>query len=262
MGAPLAQPDVIAWLRKALARARGGRLAAQDRRALKLYGRLAQGTAIKTRVSALADYASRDWRSMRLYREREGTPWFEPTLQSRMAIYEETVAALAARAFPAGERAPDYAVQVSCTGYVSPHAIQRVVARRKWDSRVLHVGHMGCYASVPAAGMAANLVRGLAAAGRPGARAALFFAELCTLHLKPGANADEQVVVNSLFADGAIRFDVSASARPRSLELLASGEEILPGSGRDMTWRLRDSAFEMSLSREVPGLISGSVAGF
>jgi predicted naringenin-chalcone synthase len=121
---------------------------------------------------------------------------------------------------------------------------------------------MGCYAAVPAAAMAAKLARGEAASGRPRARVALFLAELCTLHLKPGASADEQVVVNSLFADGAIRFDVGAAPVPRSLALLDSAEEILPGSEREMTWRLQDSSFEMTLSRAVPARIGGAVAGF
>ncbi|UPT75116.1 MAG: hypothetical protein M0D55_05225 [Elusimicrobiota bacterium] len=127
---------------------------------------------------------------------------------------------------------------------------------------MLHIGHMGCYASVPAASMAANLVRGEAAGGMKRARAALFFAELCSLHLKPDAAADDQVVVNTLFADGAIRLDVSAEPQPRSFELLASGEAILPRTEKDMTWRMQDSSFAMTLSREVPALIGSQVAGY
>ena len=121
---------------------------------------------------------------------------------------------------------------------------------------------MGCYASVPAAAMAATLVSGEAAGGRKRARAALFFAELCSLHLKPDASTDDQVVVNSLFADGAIRFDVSSDPRPRSLELLSSAEVIVPGTEDDMTWRLQDSSFAMTLSREVPALIEAELSGF
>ena len=262
VGAPLPQARVAAWLKRALDRTRDGRSRPQDRRAAALYDRLGRGGAVAERVSVLADYRRRDWRRMDLFRPRPGSRWSEPPLQDRMAVYEARVLSLAARAFPKGERAPDYAVQVSCTGYASPHALQRVIARRGWDSRFLHIGHMGCYASVPAAAMAGRLVRAEAAAGRPRARAALFFAELCTLHLKPGASADEQVVVNSLFADGAIRFDVSASARPRALELLDSAETILPGSEREMGWRLEDSSFGMTLSRDVPRLIGGALPGF
>lgn len=262
LGAPLAQARVAAWLKRGLTRARGGRLDAQDRRALTLYDRFARGGAVESRATALADYGRRDWSEMALFRAAAGVPWHRPALQARMALYERTVLRLAGRAFPAGEPAPDYAIQVSCTGYASPHAIQRLVARRAWSSRVLHVGHMGCYASVPAAAMAAKLVRGEAATGRPRARAALLLAELCTLHLKPGANADEQVVVNSLFADGAIRFDVSPAPRGPALALLDSAEELVPGSEGEMTWRLQDSSFAMTLSREVPGLVGGAVADF
>ncbi len=262
VGAPLAQADIASWLKQALTRTRGGRLDVQDRRASSLYDRLGRGGAIQTRVSALADYSRRDWKKMTLFKAGADAPWHRPALQARMQVYEDAVLRLAGRAFRPGERAPDYAVQVSCTGYASPHAIQRVVSRRGWDSRVLHVGHMGCYASVPAAAMAAKIARGEAATGRPRARVALFFAELCTLHLKPGASTDEQVVVNSLFADGAVRFDVSAAPVPRSLALLDSAEEILPRSAREMTWRLQDSSFEMTLSRAVPALVGGAVADF
>ena len=262
VGAPLAQADIASWLKRGLTRARGGRLDAQDRRALALYDRFARGGAVESRATTLADFSRREWRAMKLFRASAGAAWHRPTLQARMAHFEKEVLRLAGRAFPAGEAAPDYAVQVSCTGYSSPHAVQRLVSRRGWKSRVLHVGHMGCYAAVPAAAMAAKLVRGEAATGRRGARASLFLAELCTLHLKPGANADEQVVVNSLFADGAVRFDVSAAPRRRSLALLDSAEEIVPGSERAMTWRLQDSSFEMGLSRAVPGLVGGAVADF
>lgn len=262
VGATLAQAEVAAWLKGGLTRARGGRLDAQDRRALTLYDRFARGGAVESRATALADYGRRKWAEMTLFQDSAGVPWHRPTLQNRMALYEKTVLRLAGLAFPKGDGEPDYAIQVSCTGYASPHAVQRLVARRAWSSRVLHIGHMGCYASVPVAAMAAKLVRGEAATGRPRARAVLFLAELCTLHLKPGANADEQVVVNSLFADGAIRFDVSLAPRGPALALLDSAEEIVPGSEREMTWRLQDSSFMMTLSREVPGLVSGAVAGF
>lgn len=262
VGAPLPQADIAHWLKRGLSRTRAGRLDVQDRRALSLYDRFARGGAVESRATTLSDFSRREWRAMKLFQGSADAEWHRPTMQARMAHYEKEVLRLAGRAFPLGESAPDYAVQVSCTGYASPHAVQRLVARRGWTSRVLHIGHMGCYAAVPAAAMAAKLVRGEAATGRPAARASLFLAELCTLHLKPGANADEQVVVNSLFADGAIRFDVSAEPQRRAYALLDSAEEILPRSEHEMTWRLQDSSFEMSLSRAVPSLIGGVVAGF
>lgn len=262
VGSSLAQGDILAWLKRSLVRTADGRRDAGHARALTLYDRLARGGAIARRASVVKDFRRDDRRGMELFRGRDGASWHRPTLQARMAVYEKEVLRLAARALPAEEHAPDFVVQISCTGYASPNAAQRIVSRRGWGSRVLNIGHMGCYASVPAAAMAGTLVGGEAAAGRKRARAALFFAELCSLHLKPSASADDQVVVNSLFADGAIRFDVSADPRPRSFELLASAEEIVPHTERDMTWRLQDSSFAMTLSREVPALIEAALADF
>ena len=136
--------------------------------------------------------------------------------------------------------------------------MQKLAVERGWNdrSRILHIGHMGCYASVPAVAMAAKLV------SREDAPASLLFAEACTLHLKPGAWSDEDVVVNSLFGDGAARVDVSPRAAAGSLALLDSAETILPGSGDDMTWSLADSGFHMTLGRAVPGRLRAVVAGF
>lgn len=259
-GVRLPQGELVSWLRRALARTRGGR-GARGKRADVLYARLGRGDSIETRVSAVADYARHDWRRMTLFRAVGRAPWHKPTLEARMALFEKQSLALVEAAFPKGEAAPDVMVQVSCTGYASPHAVQRMASRRGWGSRILHVGHMGCYASVPAVAAAAALARAEAAEGRAG-RAALFFVELCSLHLRPEASADEQVVVNSLFADGAIRFDASATAPERSLALLGSAEELLPDSEEDMSWRLGDSSFSMTLSRQVPARVGAAVAGF
>ncbi|MBI3564345.1 MAG: naringenin-chalcone synthase, partial [Elusimicrobia bacterium] len=93
------------------------------------------------------------------------------------------------------------------------------------------------------------------------APASLLFAEACTLHLKPGDAGDEQVVMNSLFADGAARVDVSARPAPGALALLDSDEAILPDSAGDMTWSVADSAFSMTLGRAVPERLRAAAPG-
>ncbi len=253
-GARLCQADAVAWLQGALVRAGGPGTG----RARRLYERLGRTCGVKSRETVVGDYARADPRRMTLFRAGPGRSWRRPPLEERMALYEAASLRLAARAVPAG-RAPDWLIQVSCTGYASPHAVQRLAGRRGWDSRILHLGHMGCHASLPAAALAADLVRG---AGRAGARARVFCVELCTLHLVPDAREDEQVVVNSLFGDGAVSFEASARPRPRSLALLAAAEAVLPGSEGDMVWRLADSAFVLGLSRAVPARVGAETAGF
>jgi predicted naringenin-chalcone synthase len=260
-GVRVAQADGAAWLRRALARVHEGAFGAAQKRADSLYARLGRPGAIAARVSAVSDYAESDWEKMSLFKTADGAPWYRPALEARMALFESETLRLAEAAFPAGEAAPAALVQVSCTGYASPHAVQKIAARRGWSPRILHIGHMGCYASVPAAAAAAALARDDAEDGGAGS-AALFVTELPTLHLRPEATADEQVVVNTLFGDGAIRFDAAHAERADALALLGAAETLLPDSEREMTWRLRDSSFEMTLSREVPARIGAEVAGF
>ena len=69
-------------------------------------------------------------------------------------------------------------------------------------------------------------------------------------------------MVNSLFADVAICFDASLSPRGPALALLDSGETLVPDSEEDMTWRLQDSSFLMTLSRDAPELVGKEIAGF
>ena len=248
--------------------------------ALRFYDRLDRTTAIGARTTCLEDYTHQDWDRMRLMAEApsgdgaaslEGAaPWYRPVLDERMEVFAETAASLAAGAFaddPA-EGAPDLLVQVSCTGYDSPTAVQNVAVRKGWTqgTRLLHLGHMGCYAALPAVALAADAVRAPQPAyadedGPPEARAAIFLVELCTLHHDPATTDVEQLVQQCLFADGAARVDVTAAAPPgRAFALLDYAEVILPETRDAMTWRVAAPAFRMTLSRNVPRYIEASLA--
>jgi len=101
----------------------------------------------------------------------------------------------------------DLLAVVSCTGYATP-GLDILLARElrlRDDVQRLHIGHMGCYAAVPALAAVAD-----AAAAR-GKLAALVCVELTTLHVQPAERSLEQIVAHALFADGAA---TSATARP------------------------------------------------
>lgn len=61
--------------------------------------------------------------------------------------------------------------------------------------------------------------------------------ELCTLHFNPLSHSPEQLVVQSLFADGFVRYRVQQSAprNERSLKILSMNEEQIPNSAEAMT---------------------------
>jgi predicted naringenin-chalcone synthase len=260
-GRPLPQAEGVAWILAALDRSRGPEPTQEVKRARGLYARLLRSDAVSSRATCVEDYHRSDWSAMTLFRaDGAGATWHQPPLEERMKTFRRQADLWADAAFGGDVASPDYLVQISCTGYDAPHAVQKLASRKGWGAttKVLHVGHMGCYASVPAVAMAAKLVAGEVKSCRAG----LLFAEMCTLHLKPGASDDEQVVMNALFADGAARVDVSSTPEPGALALLDTAELLLEDSESEMTWTVSDSAFTMSLGRAVPARIKERAANF
>lgn len=277
----VSQREGVGWLKEALARSASGAGAAAGsgagsgagpgagaagssegvaaRRAAALYERLLGASQIDSRLTCLSDYTHRRFDEMTLFRPRRlpagaqaiDLPALSPPLEDRMALFSAQAAAIAEQLYPQEEAPPAVLLQVSCTGYDSPSAAQRLAARRGWGgrTRILQIGHMGCYAALPALSLAADLC-----AARPGA-ASLLLVELCTLHLRPFATEPDQVVMNSLFADGAIRIDVGLAPARGGLAILATAETLVPGSLEAMTWRPGAAAFHMTLSRDVPRLV-------
>ncbi|HLL23919.1 MAG TPA: 3-oxoacyl-[acyl-carrier-protein] synthase III C-terminal domain-containing protein, partial [Kofleriaceae bacterium] len=123
-------------------------------------------------------------------------------------------------------------------------------------SRVTHAYQMGCYAAVPAVRVAAGF---LAAGSR---RADLVHTELCSLHLDPSDHRLEQLVVQSLFSDGMIRYCAVPDQGTRGLAVRALHERVLPETADKMTWIAGDAGMQMTLSRDVPDRIAGALRGF
>jgi alkylresorcinol/alkylpyrone synthase len=141
---------------------------------------------------------------------------------------------------------------VSCTGYAGPGLDVHLAAELGLGqgTRRLALGHMGCYAALPALRTAAALV---AASGQ---RALIVSVELCSLHLQP-ATSRQDAVSQALFADGAAAALIApgATAGAGGLEIVAARTATLPGSQDRMGWLIGDDGFHMSLSPRVPALV-------
>jgi predicted naringenin-chalcone synthase len=184
---------------------------------------------------------------------------------ARMQVFSERVAAYFDETFPPGAPPPHDLVHVTCTGYESPSAAQALVSARGWGAhtRVTHAYHMGCYAALPAVRIAAGLVATDTDHGEH-AHVDVVHTELCSLHLDPGDHRIEQLVVQSLFADGLIRYALYAGddgAPPGGFALLAQAERIVPDSTQSMTWIVSDHGMAMTLARDVPDRIGGEISG-
>ena len=125
---------------------------------------------------------------------------------------------------------------------------------------------MGSYATLPALRMAAGLAELERSRGGTGRLTDVVHTELCSLHVNPILHTPEQIVVQTLFADGFIAYSVTPQRRAAnsaaSLGLLALGEETLPDSADAMTWVCSDWGMHMTLARDVPERLLGALGDF
>ncbi len=190
-----------------------------------------------------------------------------PTTAERMGHYELHAAPLALRAArQALERSPlgpseiTHLVTVSCTGFYAPGvdvALIKGLGLAATTERT-HVGFMGCHAALNALRVARAFTD-----SDPRARVLVCAVELCSLHYHYGWDP-QQVVANSLFADGAAALvGVPADAAPAGAwRLAASGSCLIPDSESAMTWSIGDHGFVMTLSKQIPALIGRALRPF
>ncbi len=224
---------------------------------------------ISARGCELNDHLHTSWEKMEVYRLAESSKG------AGMSVRSQVFARGAQRAldvmFESEFDAPDDLIHVTCTGYTSPSAAQILVGEKGWQqrTRVTHAYHMGCYAALPAIRIASGF---LSSATDPAHRVDIAHTELCTLHLDPSDHRPEQLVVQSLFGDGHIRYSLSRVADATcatipddgswGLRVLSLAEELVADSTDDMRWTITEWGFRMTLTKEVPQKIGATLPAF
>lgn len=181
-----------------------------------------------------------------------------PTTGQRLEMYTRHARPLALKAArrgltQAGVAAEEitHLVTVSCTGFHAPGIDIELIKGLGLPATTqrTHVGFMGCHGALNGLRVA-----GAIAGSDPEARVLMCAVELCCLH---GCYAwdPETLVCNAIFADGAAAVVGAAGGPPEAWRLDANGSCVFPGSENDMTWRVTDHGFRMTLSKNVPTLI-------
>jgi alkylresorcinol/alkylpyrone synthase len=144
----------------------------------------------------------------------------------------------------------------SCTGYSTP-GIDIHLARDLGmgaATQRLFIGHMGCYAALPALGAVSDYV---VARDRP---AVLLCVELASLHVQPATSDLEQVVAHSLFSDAACALVLEPdTAQSGALTVVDTAARTDVATADHMTWDVTDLGFRMGLSRRVPDVLARHV---
>lgn len=216
-------------------------------------------TRVRQRGSVLLEEPNGDRYRQSFYPAAATTTDRGPATALRMQRYSAHAAPLALaacrRALDEAEIGPQqitHLITVSCTGFDAPGVDVRLVKELGLPANVgrVHVGFMGCHGALNALRVAQAFAEADAAA-----RVLVCAVELCSLHYAYGWDP-EKIVANALFADGAAALVASADNSHGDAgdewRVAASGSCLLPDSQDEMSWRIGDNGFEMTLSPRVP----------
>ncbi len=195
---------------------------------------------IEQRYFEIPDIFCKEWSEMPIYpldRFPQGVG-----LDKRCQFFDAVVSQRFEEFYPEHAEFPEHLIHVTCTGYTSPSGAQKIVSKRNAPTTVTHAYHMGCYGYIPALRMA----RGFSTPTD------IVHTEVCSLHMNPARHATDQLVVQSLFADGFIKYHVSPEVKTPSFKILVLHEQIIPETLDQMTWRCEDWGHGFSLSKEIP----------
>jgi predicted naringenin-chalcone synthase len=211
-------------------------------------------SAIQQRYTELGEINSQ-WNDHEIYRLTSETPR-GATIEKRGQVFQKRAQEVF-QEFYAKRLAPNHLLHVTCTGYISPSAPQVYFATQDTAPAITHAYHMGCYASMPAIRLAQSLV----SSGTASVDVA--HTEMCSLHMDAATHTAEQLIVQSLFADGHIVYRASAQQpQGESLRIIMVKEKLLPDSKQDMTWVTAQFGMQMSLSKDVPTKIALALSDF
>lgn len=225
---------------------------------------LSERSAIDLRTSVLADYTAADPERFEFFPKNWKLDPF-PTTAARMKVFERESVPLAAAA--ASKALADAAldpkdithlVVTTCTGFFAPGPdvllLDHLGLRR--DVERTAIGFMGCYAGFAAMRTADRIAR-----TDPNACVLTIAVELCSLHFQRALDT-ETLIANALFSDGAAAAIWSAQAENAKGTIRATRSRVPPGTADQMSWRIGDHGFVMTLDGEVPRALEQEAPDF
>ncbi|CDR33130.1 3-oxoacyl-[acyl-carrier-protein] synthase III C-terminal domain-containing protein [Criblamydia sequanensis] len=263
------QQSTLNWISASHLRAYGNQYALGENETLdfkeKLQERIAKVACkpanIHQRGHVVSDFLHNDWDNMQIYRLKDSSS--QVLLGEKQKFHRHHVDKIFIDFYENEIHIPEDLIHVSCTGYASPSAAQKIVNKKNWmrETKVTHLYHMGCYASIPAIRVGSSFVH------QKSNQVDIVHTELCTLHYHPERHSDEDLVAQSLFADGFIKYSLidQAYALQENLShflLLGYHEEQIPDSEEAMEWLLNENGFRFILAKEIPLLIAKNLKGF
>lgn len=216
-------------------------------------------TKINTRYSCIPDYTGNEYE---LYTEKN----YKQPVEKRMELYKKKIMPLAVNSIDnlllENNITPlhiTHLITVSCTGLFAP-GFEFLVAEHYGlqHTEKLAINFLGCYAAIKAIKHAHYI-----AEVNPKACILIVSAELCSLHFYP-SEADEDIIANLLFADGAASMIICGNESDHTkdkvvLKIDAIGSAYIPNTLDLMTWNISSTAFRMYLSKNIVNAIKENI---
>jgi predicted naringenin-chalcone synthase len=221
---------------------------------------------IKRRGMQSSDFIHKSWKEMEIFKLEEAQEGLG--LKARKDFFDKQLDGIFDTFYPEEIRPASHLIHVTCTGYAAPSGAQRLVSKKNLgrETTVTHAYHMGCYAAFPAIRMALGFLS-TPHQGSKENSVDIVHTEMCSLHFNPILHSTEQLVVQTLFADGFIKYSLVPSDSARKsfenvLDVLSLHEEIIPDSSDSMTWGFENWGMRMTIAKEVPVLIKRNLPSF
>jgi predicted naringenin-chalcone synthase len=205
---------------------------------------------------------------------------FGPTTSDRMKVFAEHAGPMLQRACTTAiensgiaANSITHLVTVSCTGFFAPGIDVALIESMGLDSNIqrTHVGFMGCHGALNGIRVAKAIVD-----ATPTAVVLLGAVELCSLHQQYTDDA-QQLVANSLFADGAAGLVIGANSQSGNTQnasyqindsatkslsqwtVVSTLSKWIPKTTGLMSWTIGDYGFRMTLDPQVPSIIEAGL---
>ena len=217
-------------------------------------------SGIETRYSVLNDYG-RD-RDFEFYSNDSESAF--PTTKQRLELFRKHAVLLSetssenclAKIQGLKKAEITHLIIVSCTGMYAPGLDIDLVKSLGLNSTIERtcINFMGCYAAFNAVKLANTFCdRDI------DAKVLVICTELCSIHFQKD-NTDDNLLANSLFADGSATLLVEGKPRKGlNLKPLSFFCDLSTGGEQEMAWTIGDVGFEMRLSSYVPDVIRSGI---
>ncbi|AZQ65318.1 type III polyketide synthase [Flammeovirga pectinis] len=186
-----------------------------------------------------------------------------PNVEDRMDLFEKEALPLSLEAIDkciTKEQLSKitHIITVSCTGISAPGLEIDIISALGLSNKIVRtaVNFMGCYAAFHGLRIADQICK-----SDENAEVLLVDVELCSIHFQNEFD-DDNILANSLFADGAAAVHLSAERNKNSkFELIGFDSRLALSGKAEMAWKITPLGFKMKLSNYVADIIRDDIKG-